>query len=75
MQKFLCLGAKSVRIQESAVASQGIPIVIYGFLLLYTCSFVFPRLLTVLFLPFVVLWSPCHGDDYLGRPRAEPSAG
>jgi hypothetical protein len=55
MQKFLSLGAECVRIQESADASQGMSIVIRGFLLLYPCSFVFPRLLTVLFLLFVVL--------------------
>jgi hypothetical protein len=55
MQKFLSLGAECVRIQESADASQGMSIVIRGFLLLYPCSFVFPRLLNVLFLLFVVL--------------------
>jgi hypothetical protein len=42
MQKFLSLGAECVRIQESADASQGMSIVIRGFLLLYPCLFVFP---------------------------------
>jgi hypothetical protein len=55
MQKFLSLGAECVRIQESADASQGMSIVFCGFLLLYPCLFVSPRLLTVLFLIFVVL--------------------
>jgi hypothetical protein len=35
MQKFLSLGAECVRIQECTDASQGISIVIFGFLLLY----------------------------------------
>jgi hypothetical protein len=55
MQKFLSLGAECVWIQESADASQGMSIVIRSFFLLHPCSFVFPRLLTILFLLFVVL--------------------
>jgi hypothetical protein len=42
MQKFLSLGAECVRIQETANASQGMSIVICGFLLLYPWSFIFP---------------------------------
>jgi hypothetical protein len=42
MQKFLSLGAECIGIQESADASQGMPIVSCCFLLLYPCLFVFP---------------------------------
>jgi hypothetical protein len=41
MQKFLSLGAECIKIQGIADASQGMSIVICGYLLLYPCSFTF----------------------------------